>query len=122
MFRIFCFLIVLSITISAQSKPYIYIDGGKGCNCTLSDSYDDLALAIQNKVKVSERGTFWLVMGKNKEGKVVAQTIGIKGSTSKMQRGAIEAAENHKFKNDFDLLMLRVNSEAKIIKKKRVRR
>lgn len=117
MSRIFCLLFLLCVTISAQPKPYIYINGGKGANCSLSDGYDDLASAIQKSSTSYEKGIFWLVLGKSKEGKVVAQTVGIKGKTNKLEMTAINVAEKYEFKSDFDLLMLRVNSEAKAVHK-----
>lgn len=122
MLRIFCFLILFSITAFAQAKPYIYIDGGKGSNCSLSDRYDDLAFAIQKSAAVAEKGVFWLVLAKTKAGEVVAQTLGVKGSTNKTEQTAIKVAEGYKFKSDFDLIMLRVNcaqKAGKVIKARR---
>jgi hypothetical protein len=111
MFRIFSLLLALCITVSAQHKPVIYIDGGKGCNLSAHGNYDDLAAAIQKSNTSAERGTFWLALAKAKDGKIVAQTVGVKGKTTKLELAAIDAAENFKFSADFDLLMLRVNSD-----------
>jgi len=113
MFRIASLLLVLCITVSAQSKSNIFIDGGKGVNSSLSGGYGELASAIQKKSTASEKGTFWLVLAKTKKGDVVAQTIGIKGSTNKLEMTAIEVAEKYKFTTDFDLIALRVNCEKK---------
>jgi hypothetical protein len=113
MYRIFCVLLVLSISVTAQIKTNVFIEGGKGVNCTLGNDYDDLALAIQKGAKVPEKGMFWLVMAKDTKGKVIAQTANVKGKTKDLERSAIHAAENYKFQSDFDMLMLRVISEGK---------
>lgn len=119
MFRVSCLLFALCITVSAQSKPHIYIDGGKGCNISINGNYDELASDIQKKSTSLEKGTFWLVLAKAKEGKIVAQTINVKGKTNKLERTAIDVAEKFKYSSDFDLLMLRVNSEGKKVVRRR---
>ncbi len=116
------FFFLSALTISAQIKPHIFIEGGKGRNCTLGNNWDDLALAIQKAARSAERGTFWLVMAKNPKGEIIASTINIKGKTGKLELSAVEAAEKYKFSSDFDLLMLRVISEVKKAAPARVKR
>lgn len=113
MSRILFFLLALCITVSAQNKTKIYIDGGRGCNLSPNGNYDELASAIQENSTSPETGTFWLVLAKDQKGKIVAQTLNIKGKTNKLETASIKVAEKHKFSSDFDLLMLRVNSEGK---------
>lgn len=116
------FIFLSAITISAQIKPHIFIEGGKGRNCTLGNNWDDLALAIQKAARSADKGTFWLVMAKNQKGEVIASTINIKGKTTKLELAAVEAAEKYKFQSDFDLLMLRVISEVKKAAPVRIKR
>ncbi len=122
MFRVFFLLLALCITVAAQSKSIINIDGGKGINSSLNGDYGDLASAIQKSSTVAEKGTFWLILAKTKKGNVIAQTIGVKGSTNKLELTAIDVAEKYKFTSDFDLIALRVNCEKKQGGRIRIRR